>query len=365
MKPSRRSFGGATMLAASIAMSLALMWPAGVAAASSPIRFHVSIGLKGACIIVLTDANTSTDVRLRSADGTTKASDTLPSDEIFWCLPNGVSADIGDRIRASDGSFTRTFVVPEITVAVDREADLVYGTGPAQRTLVVGWGGRFGDVFQDRGVRVDADGTWSLDPNFDIPGGQEFAVNWKTPNGDRVSTRGTAAALIVTLGSARFVGGSGEPFANVEVNIDGTHDGGWSGQSDVFGEFSGRFRRPNGNLIPVQAGDRISAPSVASDLDWIVPDLEISADAATEMVTGQCAGTTAVVTLHRTGSQRGFALMRPGSSDEFEFDFSDPMASEYAEGIGANEANVKHGDSLRMECILETGDSVLLRVIVP
>jgi hypothetical protein len=363
MKLSRRSFGGATMLAASMAMSLVLMWPAGVAAANSPIRFSVSIGQKGDCIGVSTDAQTSTAVRLRSADGTTKASATLPSDEIFWCLPDDVSADIGDRIRASDGTFTRTFVIPELTVAVDRVADLVHGAGPAQRTLNVEWGR--GDVGHNRGVRVNTDGTWSLDPNFDIGGGDEFEVNWKTPSGDQVYTSGAAAVLVVTLGSARLVGGSGEPFANVQVNINGTHDGDWSGQSDVFGEFSGRLRRPNGNLIPVQAGDHISAPSVASDLDWIVPDLQISADAATDMVTGQCAGTTAVVTLHRAGRQRGFALMRPGSSDEFEFDFSDPMASDYADGIGADEANVKDGDSLRMECILETGDSVLLQVIVP
>ena len=58
-------------------------------------------------------------------------------------------------------------------------------------------------------------------------------------------------------------------------------------------------------------------------------------------------------------------MSEPGYSDEFEFDFSDPFASDYVTGLGANEANVKHGDGLRIECILDTGDSVLLRTAVP
>ena len=71
------------------------------------------------------------------------------------------------------------------------------------------------------------------------------------------------------------------------------------------------------------------------------------------------------VELYRTGQQRGFAIVSPGDFDEFEFDFTDPMASDYVGGLSAGPANVKHGDSLRIECILETGDSVLLRTVVP
>jgi hypothetical protein len=289
----------------------------------------------------------------------------LADDEFFFQLPAGATVEIGDRIRASDGTFTRKFTVPDLTIAVNRVTDRARGTGPAQRTIKVGWGGRFGDVFEDHGVRVRPDGTWSFHLPFDVRGGQGIALDWTTPNGDGVHTGGRAAVLIVTLGSPRFIGNSAKPFADVEVDIEGAHDGGWTGQSGEFGGFSGRFRRPNGDLIEVAAGDHISAPSVASDLDWVVPDVEISADPATEMVTGQCAGTLAVIGLYRTGHQRGFVLVSPGDNDEFEFDFSDPFASDYVTGLGANEANVKHGDSLRVECILGTGDSVLLRTNVP
>ena len=309
-------------------------------------------------------ADASTNVRLRDKDGNTKAIGVLADDDPFFQLPAGVTVEIGDRIKASDGTYSRTLTVPNLTIAVDRVNDTFEGTGPVQRTIKVGWAGRFGDVFESHGVRVRPDGTWSYDPGFDVQGGLGVAVDWKTPNGDGIHTGGSAAVLIVTLGSARFAGRSGAAFTEVEVLIDGVRDGGWTGQSGEFGSFSGRFRRANGNLIQVAPGDHISAPSVAADLDWVVPDVQISADAATDLVTGQCAG-YAWVELYRTGEQRGYAIVSPGENDEFEFDFKDPMASDYVGGLSAGPANVKHGDSLRVDCILGTGDSVLLRTIVP
>ena len=345
-------------LACLTAVAIGMAVPASVAAANPPITFDVYIG--DSMIIVLNTGDAPTNVRLRDKDGNTKAIGVLADDDPFFQLPAGVTVEIGDRIRASDGTYTRKFVVPDLTISVDRVNDMFEGTGPAQRTIKVGWvQGRFGDVFESHGVRVRPDGTWSYEARFDVVGGLNVAVDWKTPNGDRVHTGGSAEVLIVTLGSARFAGNSGTPFADVEVLIDGVRDGGWTGQSGEFGGFSGRFRRANGNLIQVAPGDHISAPGIASDLDWVVPDVQISADAETDMVTGQCAGSFAVVELYRTGHRRGFAVVQPGPNDEFEFDFQE---------VGhffANPANVKHGDSLRIECVLETGDSVLLRTIVP
>jgi hypothetical protein len=253
--------------------------------------------------------------------------------------------------------------VPDLSARVNRVTDRARGTGPAQQIVKVGWAG--GDVFEQRRVRVRADGTWSFQLPFDVRGGQSITLDWKSAKGDTVNTGGSAALMVATLGSARFIGNSSKPFADVEVLIDGVNDGSWSGQSDHFGQFTGRFRRATGELIEVAAGDHISAPSIASDLDWVVPDVQISADATTEMVVGQCAGTLAVVELFRTGHRRGFVLAVPGLSDEFEFDFSDPFASDHVTGLSANPANVKHGDRLRVQCILGTGDRVLLETVVP
>jgi hypothetical protein len=351
------------MAATAIALAAASIAPTAAAAAQLPITFGVDIG--GNVVTVINSAHADTSVRLRDADGNTKAEGVLGDTDPFFILPAGVTVETGDRIRAGDGTYARTFIVPALTITIDRVTDTAHGTGPALRTIKLGWGGRFGDVFESHGVRVGQDGTWSFHLPFDVPGGQGIALSWKTPNGDRVSSGGSAAVLVVRLGSPRFFGNSAEPFTGVEVNIDGAHDGDWNGQSDQFGVISGRFRRPNGKLIQVAVGDHISAPSLASDLDWVVPEVEVAADATTEQVTGHCGGALGVIELFRTGHHRGLALVSPGDSDEFEFDFSDPMASDYVTGIAADEANVKHGDSLRIECIMGTGDSVLFRTVVP
>jgi hypothetical protein len=344
------------LLACLSALATAMIAPAAVGAAEPPITFSVTIG--GDLIIVQNTANSPTNVRLRDEDGNTKAEGVLEDTDPFFELPDGVTVAIGDRIRASDGAFARTLIVPELSISVDRVADLFEGTGPAQRTIKVGYFFRFGDVFEQHGVRVRPDGTWSFAPDFDVAGGLGVAVDWKTPKGDFVHIDGSAPSVAVMFGSPRFTGNSGSPSADVEVFIENSRDGGWSGQSDAFGNFNGRFRDSNGAAVEVEAGHRVRAPSVAADLDWIVPALQIDADAATDLVSGRCAGTLAVVELYRTGHRRGFALAQGGQNGEFEFDFSSD------EGLFFDPANVKRGDSLRLECILETGDSVLLRRVV-
>ena len=128
--------------------------PAAVAAANPPITFDVYIG--DSFMLVSNSNSAPTNVRIRDKDGNIKATGVLPDDEFFFRLPAGVTVEIGDRIRASDGTFTRKFTVPNMSVTVDRVTDRAHGTGPAQRTIKVGWAGRFGDVFEDHGVRVRA-----------------------------------------------------------------------------------------------------------------------------------------------------------------------------------------------------------------
>ncbi len=354
-----------------IVLGVTLLLPAAVTAAPAQIRFDLELAAPGACIGVYSAPNETLSIVWRGADGALKANISGLSEGSVGICPDDDSTFVapGDRIKATVGSYTRNYVVPYLSLRVDRVADVIGGTGPAGRTLIVEWsGGRFGDTVQSRGVRVGQDGTWSLSRAVDA--GATASVSWTSPNNDNLRIYGSSAWLTVTLGKAAFTG-SAAPFTEVDITVEnGTTSHGVT-TAAPNGPFSGAFRKPNGRVDAIAPGDHISAPNVAADMDWIVPDVQIAADAATEMVTGQCAGTIAAIRLYRSGHQFpvGFVLVSPGSSseyqDEFEFDFSDPRASDYVTGIESNAANVKHGDRLTVECIVESGDSIVLRSVVP
>ncbi len=348
-------------------LAIGLLLPASVAAAPAQVRFGLELGSPGACIGVYSPPDKTLSVVWRGADGELKAAMSGLSEGSVGICPDDDSTYVapGDQIKAKVGNYTRNYVVPNLSLRVDRVADLIHGTGPAGRTLIVQWtGSRFGDTVQSRGVRVGQDGTWSW--ARPVLGDTNAFVSWTSPNNDNLWVYGRAAYLTVTLGKAAF-NGAATPLTEVDITVQNGNTSHGETTAGPGGNFSGSFRKPNGRVDPIMPGDHISAPDVAADMDWIVPDVQIAADAATDMVTGQCGGTLAAIGLYRSGHQfpRGFVLVSPGASDEFEFDFSDPRASGYVTGIESNAANVKPGDRLRVECIVESGDVVLLRSIVP
>ena len=71
----------------------------------------------------------------------------MPADGVFFCLDESTWVDAGDKLKASDGTYTRTFVVPDVSIRVDRVNNRYVGTGPAGRTVVVNYPqSLFGDV---------------------------------------------------------------------------------------------------------------------------------------------------------------------------------------------------------------------------
>jgi len=357
--------------ALTVALGVALLLPAAAAAAPAQIRFDLELNSPGGCIGVYSAPDETLSIVWRGAGGELKAKISGLSEGSMGICPDDDSTFVapGDRITAKVGSYTRNYVVPNLSLRLDRVAGVISGTGPAGRTLIVQRGsGPFGDTVQSRGVRVGQDGTWSWSRS--VGARTTASVTWTSPNNDNLSIYGSAAYLTVTLGKAAF-NGSASPFSEVDIAVENGNTSRGLTTAAPNGPFSGAFRKPNGRVDPIAPGDHISAPDVAADMDWIVPDVQIAADAATEMVTGQCAGTIAAIRLHRSGHQFpvGFVLVSPGSApgyqDEFEFDFSDPRASDYVTGIESNAANVKHGDRLSVECFLESGDSVVLRSVVP
>lgn len=368
MSPATRVRTAGSLLAA---LMLAALIPGTAAAATRPITF--TLGLGQGCVDGRASDNVSLRLVWRNAAGALKAKATVTTsvDGFWWYCPGEGSANvlrIGDRLKATVGTSVRQFTIPQLTINVDRAQDLFRGKAPAGTTLRLFYlNGIFSDFYSDAKLTARADGRWSFDPGRNIMGGIYADMRWNGPNGDKVWVSGHAPVLRVTIGKAGFSGET-RPNRDAQVIVENAttavRKGKGTAVGDDYGTFSGKFRNTQGDLVTPAVGDRVRAPSLASDADWIVPNVEATANAGTNVVSGRCsdAGTSAdfvEIRVIRTGIWRGLALSDTDQDGFFEVDFDDPE-SPFLHG-----ANVKSGDRLHVFCLQESGDWVGARFTVP
>ena len=368
MKVRLRSLSGATMGAASIALMVALLSPLGAAAAQPPIRLFLYYS--NPCLSGTTTLPATVSVLWRDSAGAVKAQGTSDSNG-FWQFCSGsedIVVEIGDKMRFSDGSYTRNYVVPNLRVTVDRVDNRFHGTGPAGRTIRLAYAqGLLSDFDETHSVRVGQDGTWAYDPGFNIPGGQHASLFWKSPNGDNLETGSYAPQVTVTIGESEVRGHMSELSSMRLVLLDGATGERKAVATDVSdnnGGFRAVFRDPSGHRVNVEVGDRVRGRALASDLNWIVPDSDATANVAADTVSGHCqdAGQlsdVATVDIYRTGRQRGHAFVHTDANGHFDVDFGGRATP------GFEPANIKHGDRIAVRCMLETGDWVVQSFDVP
>lgn len=349
-------FPGRVMLSAFAVCVIAIGFlPGHAAAANLPITFEFTLRSPGECIYVPTAANTPTNVTLRSAAGQIKAQGTLAAEDAFFCLDSSTWVDSGDTLRASDGSYTRRLVVPKLSIEVDRVNDTYLGTGPAGRTLLIEYPGTlFGDVGLSSGVRVGQDGNWSFDPHHDLIWSMDGSISWESPKGDRLHAYGSAPFITLTIGKSGFSGWT-TALGTVEASLQDGQMGSASTVADLRGEFSGQFRDTQGHRVKVSSGDRLTAPGLAADADWIVPSIEAAANAVTDVVTGVCEQTGSLsdlgnVQVVRTGHVRGRAYVALDENGQFSIDFGGNAHP------GFTPVNIKSGDKIVVGCMIATGD---------
>jgi hypothetical protein len=351
------------------ALLLVTLLPSAVSAATRPIRFELFLG--DACVGGRASDNVTVNVTWRDASRDLKAAGSVVSNDFgYWnrCFGDPpeywMDADYvleaGDRIKAKVGSVVRRFVVPILTVFPDRVADVFRGRAPAGDTVNLSYGAPFGDTLTDVDVEARANGRWSYDPGHDLRGGQTAFLEWRSAKQDSVSLSGEAAQLTVTLGRSRFVGDT-RPNRPVEIELeDGlTSDVKAVGHAmaDPWGGFRGHFEDQD-DRIAVAPGDRLRAPDLASDADWIVPRVSGSANAGTDVVRGRCfdTGTSAgfyqIRVLAPNGNVRGAAFGSAGSQ-AFEVDVGSGEPE-----IGFDPANIRTGDTVSVGCMQDTGDWV-------
>jgi hypothetical protein len=274
----------------------------------------------------------------------------------------------GDTIKVRDELGVRTLTMPLVTLVVNRVTDVLRGRGPANSDGYVYWhAGLYADFYHSQEISSDAEGRWSFAPEEeDIIGGINAEAEWTSPKGDRYFIYGVAPYVQVTLGRAGVSGGA-SPGQSVLFKLRDPSTATLKGTAEVvgdeYGSLLGQFESSQGQPTPVLAGNRVLS-KVASDLDWIVPNVELTANVASDLVSGRCASTDinplfVEVSVYRTGVQRGFALDGIEPDGTFAIDFDQPPDMFF------DPANIKHGDRIEARCVYDTGDIVRLVTRVP
>ena len=281
----------------------------------------------------------------------------------FCSSDTSASLAPGDTIKADDGISVRKYAVPNFSIFLNRVTNRVTGTGPAHRTpRVCSTFAMFGDYEKCYGVRVGDDGTWSFNPHRDIQGGIYASLVWTSPRGDHLYTDAAAPLLRVTLERAAFSGKTA-PRQNLEV-VDSASGGSGHVTSDAYGNFSGQLVDSLGHLAPVAVGDHITAPSLSSDADWIVPQIDATADRVTDVVSGKCEDTgtsdhEVFFDVTHSGHSRGAGITATDADGNFSIDLGEIPGGFF------DETNLRSGDRVLVQCRQTTGDFAQLKVVVP
>ena len=343
------------------------------AAATYPITFdYVPIGR--AFIFGTATPNATLTLVWKDGNGALKLQQNLTVNEYGdwdYFMPESSSpvVAIGDRLKASDGSSTHTLVIPELTMNINRVNGVMRGRGPAGEYVKLLCNGgpfpTFEPCIWHKKLRVGEDGRWVYRnfANDGLIGGWSMFLRWRNDGGDRVFVEATSPFVAITLGSSRF-SGAGHSYDQAQITIaDGTPLGvkatGEALAHAAAGAFDGRFVDDQGQRVPVSAGDRLTA-NIASDADWIVPEVEGEANPSNDTVSGRCFDTgtslgVARVLLFRAGHRRGDAWPNVEADGSFAFDFTDG-------GFYVDPAVIKSGDRLVIMC-MQTGGDWVQRVI--
>jgi hypothetical protein len=361
-----RVFATVALLAAALGTSAL---PA-AAAVERPTTIYIELG-QGCIGGYATDGAAVTVTRYRASPYTYwRAIVYANNDDGRWDACPG-EPQAGDELYAAVGSDVHKLVVPRLTLFMDRVGDVIEGRAPARTTVHV-------DSPVSADVHVNRHGKWSYHTDgYDILGGELGQMHWTSAGGDVVRTRGYSAQLIVTVGSAKFFGFAGHQQQFVAtLSRDLTNTGSFtaiaSGKATAYAmDFQKFFRDANGNKVKVKAGDMVSALGLASDAEWVVPQIEAAGNGSTEIVTGRCHDTGTSLGWYRitvinpsNGQARGSVSGWTASDGTFSVDFTDPSASP---GVvtSSGPVDVMSNDQLQVWCGQNSGDFAIATFKVP
>ena len=214
-------------------------------------------------------------------------------------------------------------------------------------------------LVHEREITADQNGKFRLDlhKHYEIDGGDGVGAEWSSPQGDTVNFGADAPHLTVTLGKSDFTG-EARMYSTATTRLTDVASNAFLASASAtvgFGQgFKATFRDADGNRHLVAPGDRLRS-DIAADASFIVPDIDISADAVTDTVTGHCfvdgrATQGMHIAVYRTGIRRGYVYAGTEADGSFSYHFE--------KNDFPQPAVLKHGDRLLVRCFQGNGDIV-------
>lgn len=203
--------------------------------------------------------------------------------------PAGVAA--GDRVTVRAGAAQIADIAPALTVSGDADRDTVRGTAPAGAPVTVTVQSGLGLDAVARGAVADGGGRFSVDFSgaYDLQAGTTLRVDRVQGPFTFRAERPLAEQLAIRLYDAT-VGGVAPVGAPVVVELARRSDqaaGRGAATAGFLGLWSAPLVNAAGEAVDVRPGDRLRLLEGGSMvLEYTVPELPVTADAAADTVRG-------------------------------------------------------------------------------
>jgi hypothetical protein len=322
----------------------------------------------GDCNFFGTNAGSGKTIKIiwKASNATLKSTQTVKSKlNGTWTskCDDAERVEVGDTIKTTIGTASRTFTVPKVTAFVDRVTDTVSGIGPANATINVEvdtYGGGF-SIVDHQTIAGSTAGNGSYTTNFsgtiDILGWDAIFAWWNDSRGDQYVRYAPAPAMRVWLGRP-YVSVVGNPNSQIQVDLadsSATPRATTTGRLDFWGFFGSEFLDADGGSVKPAIGDLVHG-DFASDADWSIPDIHATANVSTNVVAGHClAGLGFLVRVNapdgsKTASRTGTA----NGSGNFTANFGTSPS-----------LDIKSGYKVYLYCARSTGDIIARLSTIP
>jgi hypothetical protein len=271
--------------------------------------------------------------------------------------------EVGDTIKTTIGTTSRTFTVPKITANVDRVANTVAGIGPANSTMHVEadtYGSGFSIIdHQTVAGSTAGNGSYAVDFSgvIDILGWDDIYAYWNNARGDQYIRYVTAPGLRVWVGRS-YATVVGNPNSRVQVDLADSSDtprASTTGTLDFWGYLGTEFLDADGAGVNPAIGDHVAA-DFASDAHLTVPNIHATANVGTNVVNGHClAGLGFSVRVYAPDRSRiADRIGTANGSGNFTANFASTPS-----------LDIRSGDKMDLYCGLATGDIVARHSTIP
>ena len=310
-------------------------------------------------------ANTNLKLTLRSADGDYQGHFFDDTDSNgYWEGRFWGTVDAGDKVTATDGSSSRTFIVQPISYTINRITDVVSGKSVPNSHVDIEVYGCQGDGGCDRNVDVSRStnglGNFSLDTTnqYNIRGNDYVSARWESPQGDEVFRYLDAPSMTAWVGHNEAWGET-RPRQDVTVwlfNSQGTQKAKFKDRaSPWYGDFEGTFAA-NGHPVNIRVGDFVGS-NIASDALFQVIANNPVFDTGNDTVSGKCFKNKVVyVYAERTDGSYGYGYANgfTNSNGNFTIDLNDSSGFD-----------LLSGDAVEIRCRNAQGDDQQTNFEVP